>query len=97
MSYKLCPHYDEMVTVLAEGEDIEDITFEITETDGCRCSDCDGEICSLWFSLTWVGQLEPQMGIQKAKLTIETLQDRESQIAFDLIRNLGKSAEQSDD
>ena len=35
MNYKICPHYNEMVNVLAEGKELDDISFKLEDIEGC--------------------------------------------------------------
>ena len=36
MDYKDCPHYSEILTMLTDGKDLEDISFEIDEVQDCK-------------------------------------------------------------
>lgn len=88
MNFQECPHYDEIVTVLAEDRDFEDISFEIANIKNCKeCSKTEG-VCSLWISLAFVEDLKPKMSISDAKVTIDTLNEQVQKIALQLARNL---------
>ena len=88
MDYRECPHYNELLIVLAEGKDLEDISFEIDEVESCRqCLKGNG-VCELWVMLGFVEQMKPQMNISDAKVTIDTLDEQFKNIVFKLIRNL---------
>ncbi len=42
----------------------------------------------MWLQLTFVSDIQPQMGIQKAKLTIANLDEQMKEIALKLIKNI---------
>ena len=87
MDYKECPHYEEMVKVLAEGRDFEDISFEIDEIGDCiECS--ENGVCALWVTIIFVEDMKPQMGISDAKVRIDNLDEQLKKIAIQLVRNV---------
>ena len=88
MNYKNCPHYDELVQILSENRDLEDISFELTEIQNCiDCSKTKGGVCKLWIELSFVENMNPQMDIVEAKLTIDNLGEQIKKIAIKLIKN----------
>ena len=88
MNYQHCPHYNEMISVLTEGRELEDINFEIDEIEGCKdCSIVDG-VCSLWITLAFVEDIKPQLNISEAKATIDNLDEQMGKIAMKLISNV---------
>lgn len=89
MDYKQCPHYDELVSVLSEGKDFEDISFEINEVRNCpECSKEKDGVCTLWVMLAFVEDMKPQMSISEAKVTIDTLDKQMRKVAFQLVKNV---------
>ena len=89
MNYKQCPHYDELLKVLSEGRDFEDINFEITEVENCEeCSKDKKRVCTLWLSLTFIENMKPQIGMNDAKITIDTLDEQMKKISLQLVKNL---------
>ena len=54
MDYIECPHYNELIIVLAEGKDLEDISFEIDEVESCRNCFKENDVCELWVMLGFV-------------------------------------------
>ncbi len=88
MNYKDCPHYSEILTMLTDGKDLEDISFEIDEVQDCKeCFGPDG-VCNLWVMLAFVEDMKPQMLIDDARATIDNLDDQLEKIALRLIHNL---------
>ena len=95
MDYKQCPHYPEMLQVLAEGRDLEDISFNIDEVQGCpHCSGPEA-VCTLWIVLGLVSNLTPQLGLEQAALTIDTLDEQAGGIAMALLNR--RAANQNED
>lgn len=88
MNYQECPHYLEMLDILTNGKDLQDISFEIENTVGCK--ECVGTICSLWLNLFFVHDMRPQLNIEEAKLTIQNIDEEMKKIANQLVRNLAK-------
>ena len=84
MDYKECPHYNELFIVLAEGKDLEDISFEIDEVESCRNCLKENDVCELWVMLGFV----KHMNISDAKIAIGTLDEQLKNIVFKLISNL---------
>ena len=84
MDYKECPHYNELFIVLAEGKDLEDISFEIDEVESCRNCLKENDVCELWVMLGFV----KHMNISDAKIAIGTLDEQFKNIVFKLISNL---------
>ena len=76
MDYKECPHYSEILTMLTEGKDFEDISFEIDEIQDCKeCSKTNG-VCELWIMFAFVEDMKLQMNINDAKVTIDNLEEQ---------------------
>ncbi|MFZ4704390.1 MAG: hypothetical protein ACOYMF_00140 [Bacteroidales bacterium] len=87
MSYKDCPHYEELVQLLSENRDFEDISFELNDTQNCKeCSQSKAKVCTLWVALSFVENMKPQLGLSEAKLTIDNLDEQMKKIAFELIK-----------
>ncbi len=96
MNYRECPHYNELLHVLAEKKDWEDISFELDDTQNCKeCSKGDG-ICSLWLNLTFVDNMRPQLSIPEAELTIDNLDENFGFIVRELVRIAGSKKENED-
>jgi hypothetical protein len=84
MDYRSCPHYDEMVHVISNNKNLEGISFELDEVQGCReCSEF--EICNLWMALSFVVDMRPQLALSQATLTIDNLDAHMSKIAHALV------------
>lgn len=88
MDYKECPHYSEILTMLTEGEDFEDISFEIDDVQDCKECLETGAVCGLWVMLVFVEDMKPQLNMAEAKVTIDTLNDQILKIALQLIHSL---------
>lgn len=98
MDYKQCPHYDEMVSVLSEGKDLEDISFEIDEVRNCpECSKEKDGVCGLWVRIGFVEDMKPQMSISEAKVTIDTLDEQMEKVVFQLLKNIAQQKDDNDD
>ena len=89
MNYRECPHYDELVLLLAEKRDLEDISFEIDDTKDCK--ECIYGVCSLWVNLGFVDNMRPQLSIPEAELTIDNLDEQFRVIVYELVRNYGRN------
>lgn len=89
MDYRLCPHYDEILRVLTNCDDLEEVNFEINEVQNCaKCSKSEGKICSLWINLSFVEDMKCKMSIIDAETTIYNLDEQMKEIANKLISNL---------
>lgn len=91
MDYKTCPHYSEILTMLTQGKDLEDISFEIDEVQDCK--ECFGPngVCELWVLLGFVEDMKPQLSIDEAKVTIDTLDEQMQKISLEMIRRLARN------
>ena len=81
MDYIECPHYNELLIVLAEGKDLEDISFEIDEVESCRNCFKENDVCELWVMLGFV----KNMNISDAKIAIDTLDEQLKNIVLNLL------------
>jgi len=96
MDYKDCPHYSEILTMLTEGSDLEDISFEIDEVQDCKeCFEPNG-VCQLWVLLRFVEDMKPQLSIDEAKVTIDTLDEQMEKISEKIIRGLARNNRNKD-
>ncbi|MFZ7116899.1 MAG: hypothetical protein ACO1G1_00420, partial [Bacteroidota bacterium] len=77
-----------ILTMLTDGKDLEDISFEIDEVQDCK--ECFGPngVCQLWVMLAFVEDMKPQMNIEDSKATIDNLDEQIEKIALRLIRAL---------
>ncbi len=95
MNYKECPHYEEILTILTEGRDLEDISFEIVDIQDCKeCTKFN--VCELWLSLTFVEDMKPQMNISDAKATIDTLDEQMMKISIELVKSIKNNNNDND-
>ncbi|WP_278034979.1 hypothetical protein [Flavobacterium nitratireducens] len=97
MNYKNCKHYNEIVRVLAENLSLEDINFEIDETEGCECKQNEHSVCELWVTLALAHDMAPQLGIEHAEQTISNLDSRMKEIATLLVSSVGNKTEPIDE
>lgn len=96
MNFKNCKHYNEVVRVLSENLNLEDINFEIDETEGCECKDGES-VCELWVTLALAHDMAPQLGIEHAEQTISNLDSRMKEIATLLVSSVGNKTEPIDE
>ncbi len=90
MNYKICPHYNEMVNVLAEGKELDDISFKLEDIEGCdECGKDEQGVCNLWISLTFVEDMKSQVGVEAAKVTIDTLDEQFSKVVQAMLFSMG--------
>lgn len=99
MDYKVCPHYDEIVRVLVASGNLDEVSFGIEEVQGCiEC--CEGiedtkkeyaPVCGLWVSCAFIIDLNPQLNIKAAKLTIDNLDAQFSDIVREMLYNAEKN------
>lgn len=97
MNYKKCKHYNEIIRVLAENLNLEDINFEIDETEGCECKQNEHSVCELWVTLALAHDMAPQLGIEHAEQTISNLDSRMKEIATLLVSGVGNKTEPIDE
>lgn len=96
MDYKICPHYSEILTMLKQGRDLEDISFEIDEVQDCKeCFDPNG-VCQLWVLLAFVEDMKPQLNIDDAKATIDNLDEQLKKVSLELIRGFARNNSNQD-
>jgi hypothetical protein len=93
MNYKKCKHYNEIIRVLAENLNLEDINFEIDETEGCECKQNEHSVCELWVTLALAHDMAPQLGIEHAEQTISNLDSRMKEIATLIVSSVGNKSE----
>lgn len=91
MDYKDCPHYNEILKLLTEGEDLSDIGFEIDEVQECKECLEGFNVCELWVLLSFVEDMKPQLSIDEAKVTIDTLDEQMKRISLEMIRGLARN------
>ncbi len=92
MKYRQCTHYNEILKFLAENRDLNEVSFEINDIQNCNLcySETEESVCNLWVMLTFVRDMNPQLGIPASKVTIDTLDEQIGNIALQLIRNSNK-------
>lgn len=93
MNYKNCKHYNEVVRVLVENLSLDDVNFEIGETEGCECKTDEHSVCELWVNFSFAHDLAPQLGIEHAEQTITNLDTRIKEIATVLVSSVASKPE----
>ncbi len=94
MNYMLCPHYEEMKKVLADGRSYDDISFELEDIDGCvACMKSEGAVCSLVINLAFVIDMKWQLLIEAPRVTIDTLDDQFSLVVMAMLASSGSAKE----
>lgn len=86
MIYSSCPHYQEIVRVLASTGNPDDADIKLDDVQQCPICASDKEVCELWINLSLVTNLKPQLGLSEAKLKIENLHHEIKEIAHELIK-----------
>lgn len=84
------PALFEILTILTEGRDLEDISFEIDDIGYCNECYENENVCRLWVSLAFVEDMKPQMGISDGRVTIDTLEEQLAKIVMQLLHDIKK-------
>jgi hypothetical protein len=90
-AYKFCPHYEELDILVNAKTDLENISFNIEDVEGCtKCTE-EGDVCALWTNLAFVDKISSELGTPNEQISIPQLDRRMGDIAIALIRGLSNS------
>lgn len=96
MEFKSCPHYEEIAQVIANNGDLDNITFELSDTINCKicaATSQNGEhesVCDLWVQLAFVQDIRPQMDMENKSRNIENLEKDFEEVTMQILKSFSK-------